>query len=109
MQTSYLLIGSLLDFTSTFRLHWVMLDQHWTFSFNQFHHTWPKGVMESVKGNDPAWSEVVQHSLRVRRELRELPVNKELASMLAGVVSLGTQSCANDKGPLRKEVGGQMT
>jgi hypothetical protein len=61
--------------------------------------------MESVRGEDLAWSEVVRCNSRVRRKLRELPVKKKLTSTPAGVVSLGTQSCANDKGSLRKEMG----
>jgi hypothetical protein len=60
--------------------------------------------MESVKG-DPVWSEVAQHGLRVRRKLREFPVERELTCALAGIVSPGTQSYANDKGSPKEEVG----
>jgi hypothetical protein len=52
------------------------------------------------------WSDMVQRGLRMRRKLGELLIEKKLACMPAGVVSPGTQSCANDKGPPRKEVGG---
>jgi hypothetical protein len=41
----------------------------------------------------------------VRRKFRELPIEKKLTCMLAGVVSPGTQLCTDNKGSLRKEVG----
>jgi hypothetical protein len=44
------------------------------------------------------WSNVVQCGSRVRRKLGELLVEKELTCMPAGVVSLGTQLCADNKG-----------
>jgi hypothetical protein len=50
-------------------------------------------------------SDVVQHNLRVRRKLREFLVERELTCMPAGIVSLGTRSCADDKGSPKKEVG----
>jgi hypothetical protein len=52
------------------------------------------------------WSDMVRHSSRMRRKLGELPIEKKLACALAGVMSPGTWSCADDKGPPRKEVGG---
>jgi hypothetical protein len=67
--------------------------------------------MESVKEQSgmvqggPRWSNIVRRNSRVRRKLRELPVEKELACALAGIVSLGTWSCADNKGPPKKEVG----
>jgi hypothetical protein len=51
------------------------------------------------------WSNVIQHNSRVRRKLREFLVERELACVLAGIISLGTQSCTDDKGSLKKEVG----
>jgi hypothetical protein len=50
-------------------------------------------------------SNIIRCNSRVRRKLREFPVKRELACMLAGIVSLGTRSCANNKGSLKKEVG----
>jgi hypothetical protein len=50
-------------------------------------------------------SDIIQHDSRVRRKLREFPVERELTCAPAGIVSPGTQSCADDKGSLKKEVG----
>jgi hypothetical protein len=62
--------------------------------------------MESVRDEGPMWSDMVRCDLKVRRRLRELPIKKKkLACVLARVISLGTQSCANDKGSLRMERG----
>jgi hypothetical protein len=57
-----------------------------------------------VRGG-PMQSDVVRHDSRVRRRLREFPVERELACMLAGIISPGTWSCTDDKGSLKKEVG----
>jgi hypothetical protein len=51
------------------------------------------------------WSNTVQHGSRVRRKLREFPVERELACTPAGIISPGTQLCANDKGSPKEEVG----
>jgi hypothetical protein len=62
--------------------------------------------MESVRGEGMMGSDGVQCDLKVRRRLRELLIKKKkLACVLAGVVSPGTQSCANNKGSLRAEMG----
>jgi hypothetical protein len=51
------------------------------------------------------WSDVVRHGSRVRRKLREFPVERELTCAPAGIISLGTQSCADNKGSPKEEVG----
>jgi hypothetical protein len=65
-----------------------------------------QSVMELVRGDGPTWPDTVRCSSRMRRKLGELPIKKKLACALAGAVSPGTWSCADDKGPPRKEVGG---
>jgi hypothetical protein len=60
--------------------------------------------MELVKDN-PVWSEVARRDLRVRRKLREFPVERELTCMPAGITSPGTWSCTDNKGSPKKEVG----
>jgi hypothetical protein len=61
-------------------------------------------AMELVKG-DPVWSEVARCGSRVRRKLREFLVERELTCALAGIISLGTRSYANNKGSPKEEVG----
>jgi hypothetical protein len=53
----------------------------------------------------PTQSDVIQCNSRVRRKLREFPVERELTCMLAGIVSPGTWLCTDDKGSPKKEVG----
>jgi hypothetical protein len=58
--------------------------------------------MELVRGDGPM-------RFKDEEEAQRASDQKKLACMPAGVVSPGTRSCADDKGPLRKEVGGRMT
>jgi hypothetical protein len=63
-------------------------------------------VMELVRGEGLTGSDGVQCDLKVRRRLRELLIKKKkLTCTLAGVISLGTQLCANHKGSPRMEMG----
>jgi hypothetical protein len=51
-------------------------------------------VMESVRGEGPMWSNVVQHDLRVRRELGELPIKKRNLPVHQQELYLWGLSCA---------------
>jgi hypothetical protein len=66
-------------------------------------------VMELVRDRGPTWSNMVQHgptrSKGEEKAQRASDTEKKLACMPAGVVSPGTQLCANNKGSPREEMG----